>query len=383
MPKEIICGLVCECNPYHLGHRKIVKAIKEEYSALVAVMSGPFVQRGRPAILDKWTRAKILVNEGADLVIELPVQAVLQSADYFARGAVKVLKNIPGLGALAYGIEKKAYNNYLAVKSIKALGAIDFFPDQDKIRKHIKAGSSYRKAVSKGLAMDLYPNMILASQYDKSIREMSLDWQLYRLEREIINKDPDNPSAGTIRSFLAKTDSCNAFKSPLISSLPYRNLIKEKIMSESLNYIGDYLLLADLLGKIDFSSSPHYEEGMDIRLMRALAEKRNLEEALDFSANKRQSKSRYRRMVLTGLLEIKKFAAYRLDWIRPLAFNDRGREILKSLDLPIIQKNIDQLSESVKEEFLLNEKAQHLADLMQGRANFDYKEKFYFPNKNK
>ena len=82
----MIIGITAEWNPFHLGHAYMVEHLKREYpdARLLAVMSGPFVQRGEPALFDKWARASWAVQAGVDAVLELPGTAALQSADRFA-----------------------------------------------------------------------------------------------------------------------------------------------------------------------------------------------------------------------------------------------------------------------------------------------------------
>ena len=87
-----ITGIICEYNPLHLGHLKQINRIREQIgrdSGIVCLMSGNFVQRGAPAILDKTLRAKAAILSGADLVLELPVTCALSSAENFAAGGVK------------------------------------------------------------------------------------------------------------------------------------------------------------------------------------------------------------------------------------------------------------------------------------------------------
>jgi predicted nucleotidyltransferase len=87
-------GIICEYNPLHFGHRKQLSAIRQHFgedTAIVCVMSGNFVQRGAPAIVDKSLRAAAAIHSGADLVLELPVTYALSSAEGFARGGVQIL----------------------------------------------------------------------------------------------------------------------------------------------------------------------------------------------------------------------------------------------------------------------------------------------------
>lgn len=100
------CGIVVEYNPFHNGHRYHAEKARELSGAdvVVAVMSGNFLQRGEPAIIDKWARTKTALQNGVDLVVELPFSWAVQSADYFARGSIKLLQALK-CDALCFGTD--------------------------------------------------------------------------------------------------------------------------------------------------------------------------------------------------------------------------------------------------------------------------------------
>ena len=90
-----VAGIVCEYNPFHNGHKYHIRKTRENGAThIVAVMSGNFVQRGDVAIMDKFERARVAVQNGVDLVLELPVPYVLQSAEGFARAAMYIFNSI-------------------------------------------------------------------------------------------------------------------------------------------------------------------------------------------------------------------------------------------------------------------------------------------------
>ena len=99
-------SIICEFNPFHTGHRHLIEQTKAktDAEAIVCIMSGSMVQRGDIAIYDKWTRAKSAIENGADLVVELPVCYVLQSADIFAKGGVEIAAKM-GTSGIAFGSE--------------------------------------------------------------------------------------------------------------------------------------------------------------------------------------------------------------------------------------------------------------------------------------
>ena len=90
------CGIVVEYNPFHNGHEFHVQQARKASGAdvVVAVMSGNFLQRGEPAIVDKWQRARAALENGVDLIVELPPAWSVQSADFFAKGAIRILQSL-------------------------------------------------------------------------------------------------------------------------------------------------------------------------------------------------------------------------------------------------------------------------------------------------
>lgn len=100
------CGIVAEYNPFHNGHQYQISEARKASSAevMIVAMSGNFLQRGEPAIIDKWKRAEAALNAGADLVVELPIAFSVQPADYFAKGSIALLQEL-GCTALSFGSE--------------------------------------------------------------------------------------------------------------------------------------------------------------------------------------------------------------------------------------------------------------------------------------
>ncbi|MGX7347476.1 nucleotidyltransferase family protein [Aerococcus vaginalis] len=107
------CAVICEWNPFHNGHKYLAEQINQQLpeATIVAVMSGNFVQRGEPAITDKWTRAETALYNGYDLIYELPVWFASQPADYFAKGAVNEASAL-GCQYLAFGVETDKFSDY-------------------------------------------------------------------------------------------------------------------------------------------------------------------------------------------------------------------------------------------------------------------------------
>ena len=109
-----VTGIIAEFNPFHNGHKYLLDHAE---GVKIVAMSGNFVQRGEPAIVDKWTRAQMALENGADLVVELPFLTAVQSADYFAAGAVDILSRL-GIDSLTFGTEEVL--DYQAIADVYA-----------------------------------------------------------------------------------------------------------------------------------------------------------------------------------------------------------------------------------------------------------------------
>src|SRR5699024_499825 len=108
------CGIVTEDNPFHNGHAYQIEEIRNKLpvDVVIAVMSGNFLQRGEPAIVDKWTRTKMALAAGVDLVVELPVSFSTQPADFFAKGAIQILGDLK-IDYLSFGVEEGLGKDFL------------------------------------------------------------------------------------------------------------------------------------------------------------------------------------------------------------------------------------------------------------------------------
>lgn len=142
------CAIICEYNPMHLGHAYQLDRVRAQgFDAIVGILSGPFVQRGEPAILDKWDRALIAVQNGMDLVVELPVARALESAQGFASGGVQLASLLPDVTHLAFGVES-ADRAALLTQVAETLDDPSF---QETYRAFVAQGLSTRNAIVEAL----------------------------------------------------------------------------------------------------------------------------------------------------------------------------------------------------------------------------------------
>ena len=181
-------GIIAEWNPFHRGHLSLIRQVRERCgnAPVVSVMSGAFVQRGEPALFDKWTRARWAVRGGADAVIELPVRIVLQSADRFADGAVCLLGSL-GCTHIAFGTESAEASD---LEEASAWTETEIFSHD--FLECLKSGLSYADSVTQamknhrpGLADALTePNNMLGFQYVSAIRRRRLPLSVITVRRD-------------------------------------------------------------------------------------------------------------------------------------------------------------------------------------------------------
>ena len=179
-----ITGIISEYNPFHLGHKYQIEELKNKVNTnIIAIMSGDFVQRGECAIIDKYDRAKIAIQNGVDLVIELPFYYSLQSAENFAKGGVKILNHLNIVDYLCFGYECDNMEDLFKVSNFQE----EYKNEIDNLLKEfINTGSSYAVAYKDAcleinkkyqtletLENFFTSNNILSIEYIKSINSLN------------------------------------------------------------------------------------------------------------------------------------------------------------------------------------------------------------------
>ena len=328
-----ITGIICEYNPLHLGHRKQIARIRAEKGGdqgVVCLMSGSFVQRGHPAIVDKTCRAKAAVLCGADLVLELPVTAALSSAEGFAAEGVRILSGF--CNDLCFGAENADPAPLLDTG--RALLSADFPP---ALRFQLDKGLSFpaaRTAALNAMGLDARlldtPNNILAVEYCKAILAQNSPMTPYPIHRgggyHDTATDPENPSATALRALMAGQQDWESFVPPEAAAC---------FRSASLHTLsaGERAVLARLrtMTETEFEDLPYGSEGLWRKLMHAARSEATLESVAAAVKSKRYTRTRIDRMILCAFLGLTAAdLAQPAPYARVLAFNDRGREILRS-----------------------------------------------------
>ncbi len=326
-------GIICEYNPLHLGHQKQIDRIRQEFgeeTAIVCAMSGNFVQRGMPAIVDKSLRAKAAVLSGADLVLELPVTTALSSAEGFAAGGVRILSQM--CDTLCFGAETGDKNRLF--HTAQALLSEEF---RDMLRQELDTGKSFpaaRQAALEGMGLDgsilSQPNDILAVEYCKAILSQKASLEPFPIHRagsyHAELPDPENPSATAVRNLMLIAHNWK-----LCVPRPAREIFQDAPLHSLA--AGERAVLAKLrtMSDAEFAALPYGAEGLWRRLMHASRRERDLEAVLTAAKSKRYTRTRLDRMVMCAFLGItKEMLEAPVPYTRVLAFNEKGRMILKA-----------------------------------------------------
>lgn len=324
-------GIICEYNPLHLGHKKQLDAIRARYGescAIVCLMSGHFVQRGHPAIVDKMLRARAALQSGADLVLELPVTVALSSAEGFAAGGVAILSRL--CNVLCFGAETADKTALTAVA--KALLSGEF---PQILRAHLDTGLSFpaaRQAALREMGLDSgileTPNNILAVEYCKAIIAQGSSMEIFPIARlgsyHDARVDDAEPSATAVRALMEGKEPWQRYvpqgAQDVFSGAEIHTLRRgEKAMLYRLRTMTD----------AEFEALPYGSEGLWRKFMHACRSQATLEEILAATKSKRYTRSRLDRMVMCAFLGLTaEDLAAPPPYCRVLGFNSRGRAVL-------------------------------------------------------
>ena len=327
-----VTGIICEYNPLHTGHKKQLDTVKAAHAddGIVCLMSGNYVQRGAPAIVDKSLRAQAAVLSGADLVLELPVTAALSSAEGFAREGVRILSGF--CKRLCFGTENADLDTLLA--TARALLHPEF---SNALHAQLDNGLSFpaaRQAAvqAMGLQADILstPNNILAVEYCKAILSQGLTLEPMPIRRNGNYHDtavnPENPSATALRQLMVSGNDWaelvpEAARICFGGAAIHTTAAAEKAILYRLRTMTDE----------EFAALPNGSEGLWRKLMHNARTLSTLEEILTATKSKRYTRSRLDRMVMCAFLGItEKDISTPAPYVRVLALNDTGRSILKS-----------------------------------------------------
>ena len=315
-----VTGIIAEFNPFHNGHKYL---LEQAEGVKIVAMSGNFVQRGEPAIVDKWTRAQMALENGADLVVELPFLVAVQSADHFAKGAVEILSRL-GIDQLTFGTEEVL--DYQAIATVYA----EKEAEMEALLRSLPEDLSYPQKTQKmwetfaGVEFTGdTPNHILGLAYAKAcagkkvtLKPVQRQGAGYHSEE----KEVAYASATSLR--LHKEDQGFVAK-----FMPNSQLFQSAPQVSWENY--DQLLRYQILTHPDLTQIFQVNEELANRLKDAVRSASSVEDMVEKVATKRYTKARVRRILTYILVGAKEEILPTA--IHVLGFTEKGQAHLKSL----------------------------------------------------
>lgn len=377
-----VAAIVSEYNPFHKGHQYQIEETKKQYNTdfVIAIMSGHYVQRGEPALFDKWTRTKLALEGGVDLVIELPTPMATASAELFAMGSIDLINKLNVVDLLSFGSES---GNLTEIDQLADFLVNESISYKMYLKDALKEGNSYAKARTMALRATYTgdasflkgSNNILALEYLKSLKRSSskvTPITIKRVGASYLSESIHHklPSASAIRKTLKTTNNLHEIKDALPENV-YTTL--EKIMLQIISpiYPDD---LFPYYGQL-FNSLPEnilnhiFDLPSELihRIQNTINSTTNYNDFIDAITAKNYTKTTVQRSLLHTYLHITKDSISTLQeaglnqYARVLGFKKTASPLLhaikKNSDLPLITNIKDHQNNTTPlgKTMLLNE----------------------------
>ncbi len=396
-------GIIAEYNPFHNGHAYHIEEAKKKTKSdcAIVIMSGNFVQRGAPAIMDKYTRTNMALLGGADLILELPTLYATASAEFFALGAILTLEKLHHIDYLCFGSEEGSFEPFSLLSSI-LLDESDSF--KQNLSLFLKQGDSFPKARAKALLLEqsnsflgdffcqnnnnleqflMQPNNILGIEYAKIVRKYQCHMLPVTIKRKNVHYHDKNlhyifSSASAIREAIAKDHLEDS-----LSSIPASShaLLLEQYKKSFPIFFDDFSASLHFLlerEKDSLSSFLDIKEELANRVKKLHDPTLSAEEFISTLKNKAFTHTSIQRALLHYLLNVKKEdmeqakSAGTAYYARILGMNKTGaaflKEAKKTSEIPFIQKPAQahkMLSQAGLNVFDIDMRASKLYQLIQ------------------
>ena len=310
-----VLGIVAEYNPFHNGHLLHLLKSKEEANAdyTICVISGNFVQRGNTSIVNKWVKTEMALNEGVDLVIELPTVYAISSAENFAYGAMKILNSLKIVDTISFGSE------FADIDSLNKIASVLYSEPKiytDFLSAELKKGFSFPKARENALLLYLNntnyssilgePNNILGIEYLKALKKLKSHIKPIAIKREkaFYNSTcivDEYASATAIRKMI-KNEQFNDIRKVMPRS-SYDLLVQEfengQCVLDLSNFEKEILYTIRKLSINELKQFPDVNEGLENSIKNAANSCNNLEELIFLVKSKRYTQTRLQRILLS------------------------------------------------------------------------------------
>ena len=374
-----IYGIVAEFNPFHNGHKYLIDSLKEkEPTAIIAIMmSGAFTQRGEVAIFDKWTRAKMALLSGADLIFELPQVYATSSMAYFAKGAIESLVKTGSLSGLAFGSE---CNDAKRLKRYSSIVRDEPKAYKIALKETLKQGFSYSQAQYEALSQFFSdvpqkesPNDRLAIQY---LSHLPKEIEVFTVQRQLSHDSVTTyrslASASYLREVIYQNKGVEMYLPKEVDSL-----ISESQKSWHLPKMSDYFTIFVAmvlnLSSYELRVKLNLTDGYENRLKEVLIKAKNYDDFLNQAQTRQYTRARINRLML-NLLSEDSIEDKEVAYLRLLGMSTLGKMALKQINqtkqVPLINalgKTYDALDYRGKKMLDLDIKRQNLQLLFQNR----------------
>ena len=335
-----VVGLIVEYNPFHNGHLHHIQEIDRlfEDNIKIAVMSGDYVQRGEPSLINKFEKTKIALSQGIDIVIELPAFYSTQSAEIFAKGSVNLLNKL-SCSHIVFGSESNDLDK------LKRIGTVSLTKEFElSLKEFLAEGFSYPTAFSKALFDEkLSSNDILALEYLKAIKAINPKIEAYCIKREktgYYDDEKDNFASAThIRKILLdynkkKEDKLNKIKN-LVPEFSYKILEENFGVFSCLSDFYDLIKYNIIKNHSNLKNIQDLEVGLENRLYKYSLENLKFEDFFNKVLTKRITISRLQRILLHSLFGLTETITERVknkvSFVKILGFSTKGQEYLNYL----------------------------------------------------
>jgi len=374
-----ICVCIAEYNPFHLGHLKHIEYIKNELKAekIIVIMSGNFTQRGEPAVLDKFTRAKHAVIAGADLVIELPTVFATANAEIFAKGAINLITSLGVVDGICFGVESGERMEYIRLAKAMNNESKEF---KKILKEKLDCGISLAKAKFEAVkelndenlneSLISSPNNVLGLEYVKALLKNGSDIEIYPMKREGDHNDKKlkkgMTSATSIRTAL-KTGEKKKLKKCL-PTFVYKDL-------KEYPFVFDKMIMSALVTTPTQKIAQIMDctEGLENRIKALEKDNRSVPALIEKASTKRYTETRISRILLSNLLQINgnlvKMAVNEKLYAKILAVSESSKDLISLLSqkssIPILTRKSDvgQLKKTALDCFNLDVTATDLYNL--------------------
>lgn len=347
----MITGIITEYNPFHKGHEYHLQNAKFNTNAngIVCVMSGNFMQRGIPGIIDKWKRAEMAIKNGVDLVLELPTVYALSSAEHFAFGSVSLLNSLGIVDNLYFGSEE---GSIAILESIASTLVSEPFQYKNDLKSNLNLGLPFH--LSRANALNKYldsndvfnvlsnSNNILGIEYIKALITLKSKIKPRTLKREGASYNDNTlnssyASATSIRKHLKENsltgliDILPKTSYDILSDLSYSNY--KFIFEEDMFKYIKYKLFTNEKSLVNL---PDISEGLENKILKEVLNSNSLNELILNSKSKRYTYTRINRILAQSFLNLEEFDLLSLSkmitpYARVLGFNSIGRNMLKDI----------------------------------------------------